>query len=122
MPMLTLVPPPIGNVPLVACPSVWKAHEAGASSSAPNATATTIARAFAGSPNASAVAPPIPSSSISGLVHAAPPAPLPRTTSSHTMPATIASGATIRAVRPSLRTMPTVAPTSAAVNGASSET
>jgi len=44
------------------------------------------------------------------------------TITSVTSPPTIATGATIRAARPRLRTVPAVAPISTAVNGASIET
>ena len=119
-PIPALCGPPAGNVPLVAWPSVCADHAAGAISSAPIAAPSAIARRGR---NASAAAAAIPA----GDQHARQPArasPGCRAGSSprrRRRPARRAAPST-RAVVPPSESCAAPAPTSAAVNGASSET
>ena len=113
--------PPAGNVPLVAWPSVCADHAAGAISSAPTAAPSAIARRCGR--NASAAAAAIPAATSTPGSHASEPGLSRRIISSRADARQRRRAARARGRRvPPSASCATPAPTSAAVNGASSET
>jgi hypothetical protein len=111
--------PPAGNVPLVAWPSVCADQNAGAISSTPIAAPSAIARRGRNASAAAAATPAAISTPGSQLSEAGSSC---RIASSAATPASTATGAATRAIVPPSLSCAAPAPTSAAVNGASSET
>ena len=117
-----LAGPPAGNVPLVAWPSVWADQLAGAASRPARATPSATIRTRGEAAATMAATATMPVTMITVFAHAGAPEVLLITTSSTKPPSTTAAGASQSVERSARRNWPTPPPTSAAVNGASSET
>ena len=117
-----LAGPPAGKVPLVAWPSVWADQLAGAASRPARATPSATIRTRGEAAATIAATDTMPVTMITVFAHAGAPEVLLITTSSTKPPRTTAAGASQSVERSARRNWPTPPPTSAAVNGASSET